>query len=439
MTFVLFLALLLFNFADQALLSPLLNPLLQDFFRDTVHVLPLGWLSFTVTILMAVSMLGSGILADRTSRKKIAFVGCLVYGLASMLVLFTPSGRAGYVFFFAVRCLNGLGIGTLVPAVFSMVGDTVDPRRRGTAFGAVSVAMLLGRLAGFAAAGAWAGQWRTAYFVVGLTNLVLAFGLLLVPEPRRGSQEKELKDLILHGAEYRFRFKPADVRLLWANRSNFWLTLNFIGVIPGAIIAFLIFKYTKDVHNMAAGTVNLAILLVFLAGGLGAMLFGRLGDWGSRKDERAKVLVAFVCNIVPIAFMVVFLRARFWVPEGASVSQTLAVPGVWPFIAAIVVAMFINQGVNPNWYSTLTEVNLPEHRATMISLISLLDMAGNAVGPLVASLAVGVWGMRAAMATSLIFWAVNIFLWLPLFRTVRRDLGRRHGILTERARELQEK
>ena len=60
MSFALFLALLLFNFADQALLSPLLNPLLQDFFRDTVRVLPLGWLSFAGTILMAMSMLASG-------------------------------------------------------------------------------------------------------------------------------------------------------------------------------------------------------------------------------------------------------------------------------------------------------------------------------------------------------------------------------------------
>jgi len=297
--------------------------------------------------------------------------------------------------------------------------------------------MLLGRLAGFVMAGAWTDRWRMAYFAVGLINVILAFGLLAVQEPRRGAQEKELRDLVLHGAEYRFRFKSRDIRILWANRSNFWLMLNFIGVIPGSIIAFLIFKYTKDIHNMAAGTVNLAILLVFVAGGAGALVFGRLGDWGSQKDERAKVLVAFICNAVPIVFMVLFLQARFRVPDGASVAQTLALPGVALFIGAIVTAMFINQGVNPNWYSTLTEVNLPEHRATMISLISLLDMVGNAVGPLAASLAVGAWGLRAAMATSLVFWAVNIFLWLPLFRTVRRDLRHQHGILRQRAEELQ--
>ena len=437
MTFILFLALLLFNFADQSLISPLLNPLLRDFFGGAARMAPLGWLSFVVMVLTAVSMLTSGILADRTSRKKIAFIGCLVYGLTSVLVVLTPAGRAGFAVFLLLRCLNGLGIGTLVPAVFSMVGDLVAPHRRATAFGAVSVAMLLGRLAGFAAAGAWTGQWRMAYFTVGLINLVLGLGLLLIREPRRGGQEKELQDLVLHGAEYRFRLSRGDVRGLVANRSNVWLVLNFIGVMPGAIIIFLIFKYAEDIHNLSVSAVNVIILAAFLAGGLGAMLFGRLGDRFSLRDDRAKVAVALFCNALPIVFMIPFLRAGFRVPDGATLAQTLAVPGVALFVATVAIAMFINQGVNPNWYGILTDVNLPEHRATMIALGSLKDMVGNALGPLAASMAAGAWGLRTAMASSLVFWAANIFLWLPLVRAVPRDMRHQRRVLAERAQEIQ--
>lgn len=437
MTFALFLALLLFNFADQSLLSPLLNPLLRNFFGDTSRVMPLGWLGFVVMALMALSMLVAGVLSDRTSRKRIAWVGCLVYGLASVLVVLTPEGRAGYPYFFALRCLNGLGIGALLPAVFSMVADLVPPQRRATAFGAVSVAMLLGRLAGFAAAGAWSSRWRTAFLLVGLINLALGFLLLLVPEPRRGVQENELKDSLLHGAEYRFRMTRNDIRGLLANRSNIWLVLNFIGVIPGSIIIFLIFKYAEDIHNLAPAGVNIILLMAFAAGALGAMAFGRLGDWGSRRDARAKIIVALFCNAVPIAFMVVFLQARFRVPSGASLSQTLSVPGMPVFIGAIVAAMFINQGVNPNWFSSLAEVNLPEHRATMVAMGSLKDMIGSALGPLAASLAASAWGLRAAMASSLVFWVANVILWLPLLRTVPRDIARQHRLLLERAREIE--
>ena len=437
MTFLLFFALLLLNFADQSLLNPLLNPLLQDFFGDTAQVMPLGWLGFAVMVLTAGSMLVSGVLADRSSRKTIAWLGVLVTGLTSVLVVFTPEGRSGYAYFFALRCLNGLGIGTLVPAVFSMVGDMVSPRRRATAFGAVSVAMLLGRLAGFALAGAWADRWRSAYVLVGLANIVLSFGLLLAREPRRGAQEAETREAVLHGAEYRFRFRLRDMRLLMANRSNLWLVINIAGVIPGSIIIFLIFKYAEDVHGLAAGPVNLILVASFLAGALGAMVFGRLGDRASERNDRAKVLVALFCSIVPIVFMVIFLQARFRVPAGATLGQTLAVPGAGLFVGSIVAAMFINQGVNPNWYSCLTEVNLPEHRATMIALGSLKDMLGGALGPLAASLAAGAWGLRTAMATALVFWVVNIFFWLPLLRTVPRDIGRRHQVMAERSRELE--
>jgi MFS family permease len=98
--------------------------------------------------------------------------------------------------------------------------------------------------------------------------------------------------------------------------------------------------------------------------------------------------------------------------------------------------MFINQGVNPNWYSTIADVNLPEHRATMVSLASLMDMLGNALGPLLAGYVALLGGLRAALWLALAVWAANIFLWLPVLGNVRKDLDRRHRILMERAAEM---
>jgi len=436
LTFVLFLAILLLSFADQSMLGPLVNPLLLDFFNNTSNVVPLGWVTFVFTLFSAVSMMVAGIYADRRSRKKICLAGCLIYGTFSMLTILAPHGGSGYVFFFITRALNGIGIGAIVPAIFSMVGDSVDSGRRSTAFGFISVAMLAGRMTGFIVAGSFADQWRAAYFMLGVINIILATGLFFIREPKRGGQEEELKGLILEGAEYRFRIKKKDIRYIWSNRSNFWLIANFIDVFPGAIILFLIFKYMKDIHNMAADSVNFVILLVFLAGAAGALTFGRLGDWGFRREKRAKVLIALFCNSFPILFMVFFLKADFWIPAGAALSQTLAVPGVWLLIIFVALAMFINQGVNPNWYSCLTDTNLPEHRATMISLASVMDMLGYAIGPLIASYIATAWGMKAAMWSVLVFWALNVFLWLPVLHYIRGDLKSIHLKLSQRAQEM---
>jgi MFS family permease len=438
-TFVLFFAILFFDFADQSILGPLLNPLLLDFFNNTDNVVPLGWLTFFFTVFSAISMIVAGILADKKSRKKICFIGCLIYSAFSILTILIPHGETGYIFFFITRSLNGIGIGAVVPTIYSMVGDGVSPKRRTISFAYIALAILLGRMAGLMIAGANAHQWRVAYLLLGLINLALAMGLLCVREPKRGIQEMELRKSILEGAEYRFRISRKDIRFIWSNKSNFWLVLNFVDVLPGSIILFLIFKYVKDIHNLPTSVVNVVVVIVVIFGGIGTLVFGKLGDWGFQKDKRAKVIIALFCNIVPIVFMLGFLLTDFWIKDGTSLSEALTVPSLWIFILMIGSAMFINQGVNPNWYSTLTDVNLPEHRATMISLASFMDIVGSALGPLIGSYLATIWGIRTAMWSVLGFWLLNTFFWLPVFSHIRKDLSRIHRCLSQRAAELEKK
>ena len=134
--------------------------------------------------------------------------------------------------------------------------------------------------------------------------------------------------------------------------------------------------------------------------------------------------------------MIVFIRSDVWIPAGAPLSQALAVPGVRILVLAIAAAMFVNQGVNPNWYSSLADINLPEHRATMVSLASVADMIGSALGPLLASYLATLWGLKAAMWSVLFFWVLNIFFWIPVLSHIRKDLEHVHRILSQRALEM---
>ncbi len=436
LTFLVLLVTLLTVFADQSLLGPFLNPLLLDFFGTASNVVPLGWVGFVYTLVSAVSMVASGILSDRGARLRVCAAGAVLCGAAAAASWALPHGRPGFLPFFLLRALAGVGAGALVPAVFSLAADLIPPRRRGTAFGVLSVAMLVGRLGGFALAAAFDSRWRAAFGILGLVNVALGLFTAVQREPRRGGREEELQEAVRHGAEYRFRISLKDVRLLARARSNVWLLLNVFDAVPGAIIAFLIFKYMKEIHNLETAAVDFLLLLVFLAGAAGAILFGRLGDWGYARDKRAKVLTAMACNVVPIGFMVAFLTSRAWAPAGASLGATLAAPGMAALVLTVAAAMFVNQGVNPNWYGTLTDINLPEHRATMISLASVKDQAANALGPLVGSYFATLWGLKSAMASVLVFWVLNILFWAPVLRHVRGDIGRTHALLAERGAAL---
>jgi len=436
LAFFVFLAVLLFGFADQSMLSPLINPMLMYFFKNTENIIPLGWISFSFTLFSAAAMMIAGVLTDKKSRIQICSIGCMLYAVISIFTILIPQGRLGYSLFLITRTLSGIGIGFVIPAVYSLVSDTVHAERRTIGFGFVSVAILMGRLTGFGIAGAFQTDWRSAYFFLGLINLVLALSLLRIREPRRGMQEKELHDILSSGAEYRFRISRKDVKFIRSNHSNLWLIINFIDVFPGAIILFLIFKYMKDIHNMETGEVNIVILVVFLFGSLGALFFGRLGDLWYKKNKRAKVILALICNGLPIFFMFIFIRTDFWIPEGTPFLSMLNFPGVIVIIAAVAGAVFLNQGVNPNWYSTLADVNLPEHRGTMVSMASVMDLLGQAVGPLIAAYVASRWGLRAAMRSVILFWGLNILFWLPLLIVIKKDLTRIHQLLLKRADKL---
>jgi MFS family permease len=433
LAFALFLSILILDFADQSMLGPLLNSLLQDFFQNTRDVVPIGWVSFFFTFFSAISMITAGIMADRSSRKKICFFGSFIYSLSSVLVILVPHGPSGYFFFLLNRALNGIGIGAIVPAIFSMVGDGVSPKRRTTAFAYISLAMMTGRMAGFIIAGSSLNRWRSAYFILGVINFLLAMGLLAIREPRRAVQEDELRHLILEGAEYRFRISKQDFKFIRSNRSNLWLVMNFVDVIPGSIIVFLIFKYLRDIHNLGAGMINATIILVALMGGAGTIFFGRLGDRWFQRDKRAKAKIALFCNGFPIIFMLGFLLLNFRIHDSASLADAFAMPVFWMLMLFIGLAMFVNQGVNPNWYSMLTDINLPEHRGTLISLAALMDIVGNAIGPLIASYLATAWGIKTAMWSVLIFWVINIFLWLPVLAFIKGDLMKIHRCLIRRA------
>jgi MFS family permease len=136
--------------------------------------------------------------------------------------------------------------------------------------------------------------------------------------------------------------------------------------------------------------------------------------------------------------MFIFIKSDFWIPDKTPFLAMLDIPGVVVMIAAVAGAVFLNQGVNPNWYSTLTDVNLPEHRGTMVSMASVMDLLGHALGPLIAAYIASRWGLRTAMKSVILFWGLNILFWLPLLIVIKEDLGKIHGLLIKRAEELKE-
>jgi MFS family permease len=433
-TLLLFVFILVFSRADESLQGALLNPLLYNFFMSTDDVLvpKMSIISSIIIFLSSITMIIAGVFSDRKSRIFICFSGIVVYSIFSILTAFTPTGFRGYIYFFLARSLSGIGTGAIIPAIFSMVGDTAKSDKRTMAFAYINIAMGVGQLVGLMMGGFMQSTWRVAYGITGGTGLLLAFFLIFRPEPQRGATETELQGT--ESAAYIYKFELKDFKEMWTNKTNFWLIANFVDTIPSGIILFLLFKYLEDDKNMDPEITTIIFIIAFLAGFIGTLVFGWIGDKWFRKNKRAKVIIALFCNGFPILFFIIFLLIPFYVPYGATFGEALSIPGVAFAVGMLVILMAINQGVGPNWDSTLTDVNLPEHRSTMLGMASFMDLIGRTIGPLLAGLFTSVFSLQGAMWAAVGFWALNVVLWLPVFAHVKNDLKKVHDTLEERAK-----
>ena len=147
------LALSLGYFVDQgegqamSIFSPVLRQLPWG-----LTLMNLSLITFTRSLLQAVSSPFWGYLADRHSRKKVLFWGTGFWGLWTIAVGLTQNFEQ----LLAVRVISGIGLGCLMPATFSIMADTFAPKIRGRmlgllesvgVFGIIIFTVGLGRLA----------------------------------------------------------------------------------------------------------------------------------------------------------------------------------------------------------------------------------------------------------------------------------------------------
>ncbi|MCP4763656.1 MAG: MFS transporter [archaeon] len=102
-------------------------------------------------------------------------------------------------------------------------------------------------------------------------------------------------------------------------------------------------------------------------------------------------------------------------------------------------------GVGPNWYASIIDVNLPEHRGTMIAMASFMDSIGRAIGSGLGGLIIEIFILQNSIAPitdTLIFsiltvGVISAILWLPILKYCEKDFKEIIDTLQERAKKLE--
>jgi len=483
---LIFLPLMILVGSDAALVLVNQVPIMVEF-GITNNFTLIGAIVAVSLIAHALCMPIFGYLADKYPRKWILISGAGTWVLAEIAVYFSSN----IYYFMVFRIIASGAAASQTPVTMSLLSDIFSSEKRGNSFAWWGLASTVGSLGGGLIGTAFNPifddpvynafeslaekinyielnypmseivKWRIPFLIMAGGGLFFAFLIFLVKEPKRGSTEKELEKVLANEkVDYTksYRIKLGDLKYIYTRKSNFWLIINWVDTVTSGIVtSFLITWITIEVglsfevDSLAIAIPYLAILVVFML--FGQFFFSKRGDtMVQRGDRSGRVKMAILCGVANIP--VLLLGFLFYPNFGKTTffRGALNLSGSpWLFYVILIgMAIVLGAGfafvfgIAPNWYASMLDVNLPEHRGTMIATAAFLDAIGRAIGSWFGGFMIDFFIDRGSplpisdtiVFSTLTFGIISALLWLPIYKYSKRDFDDIAQILEKRAEDL---
>jgi len=463
---------------DGALILPnqVLIAVEMDVYFDSIGIM----IGFYIVI-SGISTLIFGYLTDLISRKHLLLFAGFLWSSISILHIFIED----FWHLFALRMIAAIATGVTTPIAFSYLADIVSSDSRSKAFAWWGLITMLGGLIAGAVALSFnridyhlidtesgsisenisyistnyshlVNTWRYPFLILGIVALILTiFSIFLTKEIKRGVSEKVFEDLKEEELHYSYKIKLSDFKLIFTRRSNFFLVMNCFDVVASGLLIAFIFPYINLEMGISFGDPEglIKVIILLLIAAPAAFLFGQFGlaYWADKKVKggqiTARIRVATISSILHLPFLLAAFAMAPNVRTSSFFFGLLSVDEVGFWVLWIIFAILLGLGlaftfgIAPNWYSSLIDVNLPEHRGTMIATASFIDTIGRALG----AIAGGIFIVLTDSISGTIFWAILIFgifslmFWIPLFYTCEKDYQEVYDIMTQRAEVIKER
>ena len=475
-TFV-FLILIVVILMDSALLIP--NQVLiaadLNILFDTI-----GLITGIYIISSGISVLILGSLMDVIDRKKILIFTGFLWSFTAMAHVLVVE----VWILVLLRILAAISTGVATPLAISYLTDMVSSEKRSKAFAFWVLIETIGGLIGGSLALTFnqipyseleytylyevntilanirlnysniLWTWRLPFLLFGFIALIFTIlNVFLAIEPKKAVKEKYLEEILTDDLlQYSYKIEVSDIQDIFKRKSNLFLILNLFDVVGTGIILTYLFPYIEldiqaDFGDPTGVTAMIILLLGLIPLGLliGQFGFAHLGDKKFKKgDLTGRVKIATICGIFNIPFLLIGFSMTPNIPNKTFFFGTVSTTevGFWIFwiiyTLLLGVGLGFSLGIAPNWYSSLIDANLPEHRGTVIALGAFVDTFGRALGAMLGGYLVTLAGNFALTLfwTTLISGIFSIMMWIPLFFTSKKDFLFVDNIMKERANNL---
>jgi len=221
----------------------------------------------------ALAMLFFGYYSDKYTRKWMVVLGGIIWSIFSIAIYFSKE----YIQVLVFRALSAIGIGAILPVGFSIISDFTTGKTRSKVFGYFSFAIAIGTFLGTGVSAATLETlgWRFPFLLFGLMMLIIIPIITIIKEPMRGQSEV----IELEGAEYSYKIKTSDLKYLWKRKTNAWLILNGLDVIPAGMMVYGVIAFLQNERNMTVGDAYGIFILSAFGFLIGPLIFGYIGDF----------------------------------------------------------------------------------------------------------------------------------------------------------------
>lgn len=394
--FILFLTAVL-AYTDRQVLSLLVDPVKHDLaINDTQISLLLGT---AFAVIYGVAGIPLGILADRRSRRNLILAGVAIWSVGTLACAVAPS----FAFLFAARIIVGLGEAVLSPAAISLISDSFEPRRRGTAVGVYFTGIAIGvggsiviggAVLDLVGGGLFAGTpvadwspWRLVLLAIGVPSLLWSLVFLVIREPERRNDQI---------ADVDAATPVAEEGRSWTGIAPLFLIVAVASMVDNAVGAWapslLIRQFGLDPAEVG---VRLGLLVTLGYGGgmlAGGVLADRFAVWRGRRGKIE------LCGLAALATLPAALLIN-----SASLSAVMAAIPVYFALSAVVTASGL---------SAILDATPNRQRGRAMAISFFLNVAiGAGLGPtLVAVSGTQLFGDAAGLGPAISFTVVASYL-----------------------------
>ena len=364
--------------------GPALPALARDLNVPSEHI---GLVIVAFVLPIAIGTPVAGVLADRFGRKQILVPSLLLFAIAGAACAIAPNFRT----LLEMRFLQGIGAASLESLALTLISDLYTGKMltsamafNGTTIG-ISLAVYPLLSGGLAALG-----WRYP-FLMSLSAIpvaVLVLFSLKTPKLQK-QQEFDLK----------------------AYLQNIWRSINnrqVIGLLCAVVALFILlfgayFTYIPILAGnvLGASNVEIGIILASMALSL-AFVSSQLGLFAQKLSELTLIKVSFI--LYALALII-----------------TPALHNVWLLLIPSLLFGAAHGMVFPSTQALLGGLAPQEYRGGFMAVNATVLSLGQVLGPLLAGIAFGLWGMQGVFYASAIFAIATLALLSSLFTKVRHQ------------------